>query len=143
MPSSEKSAPFCAWDEGFQVGIHRLDDQHKGLFSTLNRFYGILMSHGDSALIDRELLNLMRQTRVHFEAEEKLMLANDYPGFQLHKEIHDFLLHQLEDVMTLESGDYDQPWIERLEIADFLHAWLTAHIKDEDKKLGNFLQGRE
>jgi hemerythrin-like metal-binding protein len=140
MPSSDKSTPFCAWDEGCRVGIHKLDDQHKGLFSTLNKIYDILMSHGDSALVDKELLNLMRQTRVHFETEEKFMLKHGYPGYQMHKVMHELLLHQLEDVLTLESSSYEQPWVERLELADFLHAWLVSHILDEDKKIGAFLQ---
>lgn len=140
MPSSDKSIPFCAWDEGCRVGIQKLDDQHKGLFSTLNKLHDILMSHGDSALVDTELANLMRQTRAHFETEEKFMLEHGYPGYQMHKVMHELLLQQLEDVLTLESGDYEQPWIERLEHADFLHAWLVAHILDEDKKIGAFLK---
>ena len=140
MPSSDKSTPFCAWDEGCRVGIQKLDDQHKGLFSTLNKLHDILMSHGDSALVDKELAKLMQQTRAHFEAEEKFMLEHGYPGYQMHKVMHELLLQQLEDVLTLESGDYEQPWIERLEHAEFLHAWLVAHILDEDKKIGAFLK---
>jgi len=139
MPSSDKLTPFCSWDEGCQVGIQKLDDQHKGLFFTLNKLYDILMSHGDSTLVDKELTNLMRQTRAHFETEEKFMLEHGYPGYQMHKVMHELLLQQLEDVLTLESNDFEQPWIERLEQADFLHAWLVAHILDEDKKIGAFL----
>ena len=140
MPSSDKSMAFFAWDEGCRVGIKKLDDQHKGLFSTLNKLYDILMSNGDAALIDKELSHIMRQTRVHFETEEKSMLKHGYPDYQMHKRMHELLLHQLEDVMSLESSDYDQPWIERLEVAEFLHAWLVSHIVDEDKKLGAFLK---
>ena len=140
MPSSDKSTPFCVWDEGCRVGIQKLDDQHKGLFSTLNKLYDILMSHGDSALVDEELTRLMRQTRAHFETEEQFMLEHSYPGYQMHKVMHELLLQQLEDVLTLESGDHEQPWIERLEHADFLHAWLVTHILDEDKKIGAFLK---
>lgn len=140
MPSSDKVTPFCAWDEGCQVGIQKLDDQHKGLFLTLNKLYDILMSHGDSALVDKELTNLMLQTRKHFKTEEQFMLKHGYPGYQMHKVMHELLLQQLEDVLTLGSNDFEQPWIERLEQADFLHAWLVAHILDEDKKIGAFLK---
>jgi hemerythrin len=140
MPSSDKSTPFCSWDEGCRVGIEKLDDQHKGLFLSLNKLYDILMSHGDSSLVHKELTNLAKQTRTHFKTEEQFMLKHGYPGYQMHKVMHGLLLQQLEDVLTLESNDYEQPWIERLEHADFLHAWLVAHILDEDKKIGAFLK---
>ena len=140
MPSSDQSTPFCAWDQSYCVGIQALDDQHKGLFSTLNKFYDILMSHGDPALMDKELSSLVQQTRVHCNTEEECMLEHGYPGYQVHKMMHELLLRQLEDVLTLESSSYDQPWVARMETADFLHAWLVAHIINEDKKIGAFLQ---
>lgn len=136
MPSSDKSTPFCAWDEGCRVGIQQLDDQHKGLFSSLNKLYNLLMGHDESTLIEKEFSNLMRLTRGHFETEEKFMLEHGYPGYQMHKMMHELLLQQLEDVMTLDSNNY----VARLELADFLHAWLVSHILDEDKKIGAFLQ---
>jgi len=139
MPSSDQSTSFCAWEQSYCVGIQALDDQHKGLFSTLNNFYDILMSHGDPTLMDKELSSLLQQTRAHCKTEEAYMLEHGYPGYQIHKKMHELLLHQLEDVLILESGSYDQPWVARLETADFLHTWLVAHILNEDKKLGAFL----
>lgn len=140
MSASDESASFCVWDDSCRVGIDMLDDQHQGLFDSLNRLHDILMSHGDPAMINRELTTLMHLTRAHFAIEEEFMRENDYPGYQMHKAMHDLLLSQLEDVITLEHNDFDQPWVERLELADFLHAWLVSHILDEDKKIAAFLK---
>jgi len=134
---------FCAWDEGCWVGIHKLDDQHKALFATLNRLHDHLMSHGISALIDKELSNLIRQTKIHFKTEEEIMLTHGYPDYALHKIMHELLLQQLVDVQALEANDYSKSWIERLELTEFLHAWLVSHIIDEDKKIGAFVRDRK
>lgn len=140
MPTSDDSASFCVWDDSCRVGIDMLDDQHQGLFASLNRLHDILMSHGDPDSINQELSTLMRLTRAHFDIEEEFMRSNGYPGYQTHKAMHDLLVSQLEDVITLENNDFDQPWVERLELADFLHAWLVSHILDEDKKIAAFLK---
>lgn len=139
----DSEQPFCAWDESCWVGIHKLDDQHKALFATLNRLHDHLMSQSAPALIDKELSNLIRQTMVHFNAEEEIMQTHGYPGYALHKMMHELLLQQLVDVQALEANDYSKSWIDRLELADFLLAWLVSHIVDEDKKIGAFVRDRK
>ena len=140
MPTSEDSVSFCVWDESCRVGIGMLDEQHQGLFASLNRLHDALMSHSDPAAVSEELATLMRLTRSHFDVEEEFMRVHHYPGYQTHKQMHDLLVSQLADVIQLESNEFDQPWAERLELADFLHAWLVSHILDEDKKIAAFLK---
>jgi hemerythrin len=52
-------------------------------------------------------------------------------------------LQQLVDVQALKVNNYNKSWIDRLGLAEFLHAWLVSHIVDEDKKIGVFVRGRK
>ncbi len=146
MTPQDESTPFCAWSDDYQVGIQRIDRQHKALLATLNKLHEILMSHGDRALIDETLSGLIDQTRVHFHDEEEFMQTHDYPGYQSHKELHEILLRQVEGVLetqqVLESHHLQQSWAEKLDLADFLREWLISHIVDSDKKLGLFLKSK-
>jgi hemerythrin len=146
MTPQDESTPFCAWSDDYQVGIQRIDRQHKALLATLNKLHDILMSHGDQAVIDETLSGLIDQTRVHFHDEEAFMLAHNYPDYHNHKELHDILLRQVEGVLetqqVLESHHLQQSWAEKLDLADFLREWLLSHIVDADKTLGLFLQSK-
>jgi hemerythrin len=146
MPQDEP-IPFCPWSDDYQVGIQRMDKQHDALFSTLNKLHDILMSHGDQSVIDKTLSHLIDQTRVHFQTEEAFMQEHNYPDYQDHKELHDVLLRQIEDVLetqlVLESHHLQQSWAEKLDLADFLREWLISHIVDADKKLGVFLKNKK
>lgn len=62
------------------------------------------------------------------------MLACGYPGYLLHSSMHKLLLQQLDSVQSLENDDYRQSWVDRMEIAEFIHICLIYHIA-EDRKL--------
>jgi len=144
MYDHEKLPSNYTWHEKYLVGIHKVDDQHKALFSTTAKLYKLLLGHEKLTQIDKLFSDLVRQTIAHFHTEEKLMQTHAYPGFTHHKSLHDMLVQQLKDMQssqqTMQSMHFVQPWIEKLEVADFLSAWLVNHILDEDKKLGDFLK---
>ena len=147
MIKPDETSLFCIWCDDYKVNFYRMDNQHKGLFVTLNKLYSLLLGHGDINLIDKAFSNLIRQTNVHFKTEEKFMHLHGYPDYQTHKEIHDALLSQVESLQEAErvlcSRNIRQQWEERMETVDFLSAWLVEHIVNEDKRLGAFLQEKE
>jgi len=144
MKDCDEMPPNYAWSDDYQANIHRIDVQHKALFRTAGQLYKLLVGHENLQQIDKLFSDLVRQTVVHFQTEEELMQTHDYPDYPHHKAIHDILVQQLKDIQasqqSMKSQNYLQPWIERLEVADFLSGWLVNHILDEDKKLGAFLQ---
>jgi len=134
----------CPWSDDYLLGVHRIDDQHKGLFYTLNSLHLALAKENDLPLIDKLLTDLIRQTRVHFRTEEEYMQTTHYPGYKEHKKIHELLLQQVEDLQAaqqaLTASNIRQHWIDRQETCDFLSLWLVDHIQTEDRKLGSFLR---
>jgi len=144
MGKKRIDTPGCPWSDGYLVNVHRIDDQHKGLFYTLNLLHEALMKEDDLPLVDKLMTDLIRQTRVHFRTEEEFMQATHYPEYEGHKKIHDLLLQQVEDLQAaqqaLTASNVRQHWIDRQETCDFLSLWLVDHIQAEDKKLGGFLK---
>jgi len=140
----ERAIDDYIWHDEYLTGIHKIDVQHKALFHTANKLYGLLLNHGKLDRIDKLFSDLVRQTKVHFRTEEEMMQNHHYPDYKNQKQLHDLLIQQVEDIQnsqqTLGSLHFEQPWIERLEITDFLSGWLINHIANEDKKLGAFLQ---
>jgi len=141
--ADEEIAASYPWLDDYLTNIDKVDVQHKALFQTANKLYRQLMGHGSLEDIDKLFLDLIRQTRVHFQTEEKIMQRQHYPHFQEHKQLHDLLIQQIEDMQDsqqlLKSLNFEQPWIEKLEIVDYLRGWLVNHIVVEDRKLGLFL----
>jgi len=145
MANREEIPSNYAWTDNYLVNIHKMDDQHKALFATACQLYKLLLGHEDIKQIDEIFSSLVRQTLVHFKTEEELMKNHGYPDYPQHKELHDILTQQLKDIQSsqqaMKSSNYSQPWIERLEVVDYLSGWLVNHILDEDKKVGAFLNG--
>jgi len=144
MSAPEKLPDNYIWNDQYLVEVRKLDEQHRALFTTAAKIYLLLLGRQDMDQIDKLFSDLVRQTIVHFHTEEQLMQTSAYPDYKRHKGLHDMLVQQLKDMQssqqTMQSLGYVQPWIERLEVADFLSGWLVNHILDEDKKLGAFLQ---
>lgn len=144
MGKKRIDSPGCPWSDVYLLNIHRIDDQHKGLFYTLNVLHEALMKEDDLPLVDKLMSDLIRQTRVHFRTEEEFMQVTHYPGYEEHRNIHEMLLRQVEDLQAaqqaLTASNVRQHWIDRQETCDFLSLWLVDHIQMEDKKLGAFLK---
>jgi len=125
---------LCSPDKNYRLLIHQLNAQHKDIFSTLNKWH----NHWEN----EDMSNLTDLLRAHFSSTEELMLAYGYAGYALHKSMHKLLLQQLDSVQSLESCEYRRSWIDRLEAVEYLHASLTTHIIDTDKKLRLFFKDR-
>jgi len=144
MDTCEEMPPNYAWSNEYLVNIHKIDDQHKALFATTGKLYKLLLGHKDLKQADAIFSDLVRQTIMHFKTEEELMQTYNYPDYPRHKELHKILLQQLKDMQssqqTMQSVSFEQPWLERQEVADYLSGWLVNHIVDEDSKYGAFLR---
>jgi hemerythrin len=144
MSTPEKLPDNYTWNDQYLVEVRKLDEQHRALFMTSAKIYRLLLGHQDMDQIDKLFSDLIRQTIVHFHIEEQLMQVSSFPDYKRHKGLHDMLVEQLKDMQssqqTLKSLHYIQPWVDKVEVADFLSGWLINHILDEDKKLGAFLR---
>lgn len=123
------------WENRFNTGYKRVDDQHKELVSILNKLYLLVMNKDISKDdVAEELNNIIKDTvdyvAYHFSTEESIMKAIDYTGFKSHVVKHrNFTNKVLEEVNNYKNG-------KEIDIKDFtlfLRDWLFNHIIVEDK----------
>jgi hemerythrin len=126
---------FVEWDDSLSVGIEEIDEQHKVLVDMVNKMHeAIHQRHGSEAVID--ILNdLAEYTRIHFAVEESLMRILNYPDYDDHKQIHEELLHTVQDLQDKVSSGKKSIGFE---LMHFLKTWLVKHIMEEDMQYSGF-----
>ena len=124
------------WKEAYSVGVDELDDDHKRLIELLNRFQTAYKYHTGEEFERQALNELVDYTKYHFEREEKMMEAADYPDLQAHKEAHRSMIAKVDEFQQ----EYQQHGHEALEgVARFLSDWLIEHINGTHKKYGPYI----
>lgn len=131
------------WNDAYNLGVPAIDADHRILLDLCGEFVEAAGNGAEVMVLAVILDKLILRTRIHFEAEEKLLDRHHYPQLAAHKSDHDRLITQAE---TLKAGfgrvsPGDRDGIERLtrETADFLQAWLVDHIIQGDKPYRPFL----
>jgi len=127
---------LMTWNNRYSVGVKMLDDQHTGLFETLNELHGAMMKGQAQSLTGPLLHKLVDYTRRHFAAEEAMMVSTRYPGLAAHRAKHHELTKQVEEfVGRFEKGEITL----NLHLMNFLRDWLNNHILKEDKEYGPWM----
>jgi len=124
------------WDNTLSIGVDEVDEDHRRLVDLFNIF-NRSVAEGDAAdYVQAVLEELISLTVWHFRHEERLMLKYGYAGLAEHKAEHQELIESVQELQQkyLQGGETVSE-----EDIQFLEQWLTAHIYDEDMKLGNFL----
>lgn len=130
------------WDEGFSVGVKEMDDQHKKLFDVINHVYTALQGrniHSSKGLLGESLDEMAAYTKVHFEAEEKLMREHGYPEYEAHKNEHDhFTLTVMDFKRRYDGGDT----MLTAKMLASLVTWLDTHLNSTDKRYTPYFHER-
>jgi len=126
------------WSTEFAIGHANTDAQHQQLFKLLGLIRKASESDADREdLIEKSLNALIEYTQVHFRDEEALMEQIQFPGFSEHRELHDNLIHEVENMLDeLQDGEY--LLIDELML--FLTDWLSEHILTQDAEIGNYIR---
>ena len=125
------------WSDAFSVGIQEVDEQHKVLVGLLNQLHRAIREHHGRATSKEILDRLAEYTRTHFLLEESLMRVTHYPGFAIHKQQHEDLMHQVE---ALQRKVATENVAISFELLHFLRNWLVQHISDSDRRFGRHFE---
>ena len=130
--------PIACWQQEYVTGNLQVDTQHQQIFEIVNDLHDAVVT-GKHFSVTQELFGyLANHTIEHFQTEEALMMAVDYPDYDRHKQTHEHLLSKVDNLL-LKFRDRDTTVI-TTEITQFLVEWLAHHIKGEDRKMIQFLQ---
>ena len=122
------------WQDRYSVGMAEIDEQHKALFSTINRLWSVIVGKGEASVVLGLLDELERYTVQHFSAEEIFMRQVNYPDFEQHKKLH----AQFVQRVAQEKGNVVAGKSLSLDLLHFLKDWLIEHILVEDQRYATF-----
>jgi hemerythrin len=127
------------WNENFETGIARIDEQHKILIALLNELASTLACN-DSIEINRVFKELTEYAEFHFECEEAIWteyLGND-SWLSSHQLNHSTFLPRIIELRDKKTDSYQSEVIESIIL--FLIRWLAFHILDSDKRMAFFIE---
>lgn len=119
------------WTDTLAVGNSQMDQQHRNLFKMANAVGACLDAGIHNEIVVQIFNQIILHTAEHFEQEERLLKAMDFPEYESHKKSHDNLKEKLNDYalkMQRDDGCISS------DIYGFFINWLTHHILTEDSK---------
>ncbi len=128
---------FISWNEFYELGIEKVDEQHKKLVDMINKLYDAFME-GKAQDVTDEILHEMEQyADYHFKAEEAIFSKYNYPDKEEHISIHaEFFEKTNYYKSTHSSGEENVHY----ELMNFLKDWLLNHIQGEDVKYADYFK---
>jgi hemerythrin-like metal-binding protein len=129
-----KNNLYIIWHENNNLGISIIDEQHRGIISTINSLYHFIQSGQGEEIIKPTLIMLLQYTTIHFSTEEALMKEAGYPAVAKHIIMHKALLEKTRKLSIEANRDQDSD-----AVLSFLKDWWLGHITKEDKKYAPFL----
>ena len=124
------------WKEEYSVGNPSVDQEHKLLITQVNKLYEQLKLPLDTGTIESMLTDIQVDISTHFALEELLMQEAGFVEFEDHKQDHDCLLDQIDDMIFHLAED---PEIGRELLINTLSYWFINHLKSFDYRLHNQL----
>jgi hemerythrin len=131
--------PLFIWKDSYSVNIKEFDDQHHKLIEMINTLHDAMSSGKGVQVMGGVLDDLAKYTATHFAAEEKVMLAHNYPGYLAHKMEHERLTARVLEILTQYQ---DRQVTLTLGVMKFLQDWLISHIQGTDQKYTAYLNKR-
>ena len=125
------------WTSNLSVGVAMIDDQHKTWFEKADKLFEAGRNNQAKEYVGELLTFLEDYTKKHFADEEKYMLSIKYPGYNEQKAAHTEFIRQLAKLRSdyaASSGNL----LVILNANQLVLQWLTQHISNMDKKIGQF-----
>ena len=119
------------WNRSMETGIESVDNQHRRLVEMINDFYSEMDKNSSKEKMLELLKGLKNYTLYHFEDEEALMRAVNYPEIQEHIAIHKTFVKKVSD---FEQRFVSGKLLLTLEVTNFIKEWIVKHIMGEDMK---------
>lgn len=128
---------FIKWSADLSVKVPSIDEQHKQLVVLVNRLHNAMQSGESSSVMKSVFMELAKYTVSHFQYEEKLFDQFDYENTTAHKEKHQGLVSQVQELQS--KFENEAGFLVGMEVMEFLRSWLVDHIMVEDKMYSNCL----
>ncbi len=116
-----------SWDESRTLNVRDLDGQHRMLATLIRDLHDVMRDARSRETITGVFDEVVEYTRYHFAAEERLMRESGFPGYLLHKAVHDDVKKRLAQLRE----QFERKGRSAMSVAAFqsLRDWLVSHLE--------------
>lgn len=127
------------WHPGLSVGIDMIDEQHKEWFNKAEALFDAGKKGQAKEYIGELLQFLDTYTKKHFKDEEEYMASIGYPELVQQRTAHAAFIKQLAKLRSdYEASGGNLTVI--IEANQLVIEWLTKHISNMDRRIGEFVR---
>jgi hemerythrin len=131
---------MTAWQQSPDINMREIDGQHRMLVTLMTDLHDVMKYARGIETIGQVFDEVVEYTNYHFAVEERLMRDSCFPGYLLHKAVHDDVRARLLDLREqFEKGGRGAVSTATLH---FLRDWLISHIAAEDEAMARHLNGQ-
>jgi hemerythrin len=125
------------WTPALALGHAEIDEQHQELFRRAERLLEAMLA-GDRSNVDSLFDFLGTYVVDHFAAEERLMTATQFPGYNVHKAAHERFVRDYQSLRKLNVDSGCSAAV-AIKARTWLGEWLKNHIGVTDQLLARHL----
>ena len=133
-------ALFLWSDSELSVGNSLMDSDHRQMVVLLNDLFLAMERHEGKVVLVKLLGDLTKFTQEHFKREEEIMQRIGYAEQENHKQEHDRLNSEVQELQKRFNGGKSMLSIE---VSRFLSDWVFNHIIRDDRKLAAAIRAAE
>jgi len=119
------------WSPEFSVGHRTLDAQHARIMGLIDKLARAGGGPSEAEIVSDTLDEMMKYSRSHFTAEERILLEVGFPDYERHVELHRAYVKKVVAFCQATTMGVDSVPAKLLE---YLKVWFTHHILQEDMK---------
>lgn len=134
------------FSEEYMTYIDFVDEEHRTLFEIIKETNDLVM---DNIMYDKydaiiAILNKLRNyAETHFRHEEEYMEQIGYPKLDVQKMAHSAFIDKLLNLDLVHTRMIDENQQKYLsDIIEYLLGWLTMHIQQMDRQIGEWERGK-
>ena len=128
------------WEDDFNTGIDKIDQDHKTLVNLINDLYEAMQDGSGGALLLPIFSALKHYTENHFTKEEQFMVECDVCDQEKHLQEHRSMVAKLAD---LELRHRRGEAAISLQTLAFLRDWMRNHICVVDQAMASQLKEKQ
>lgn len=140
------TADEIIFSEEYMTYIDFVDEEHRTLFEIIKETNDLVtdnIMYDEYDEIIAVLDKLKKFAKTHFEHEEEYMEKIGYPKLDVQKMAHHAFIEKLSHLDLVHTKTVDEEQQKYLsDIVEYLLGWLTLHIKDMDRQIGEWERGQ-
>ncbi len=120
---------MITWTDSLSVGIIEIDEQHKKLFTLLNKASEMVQNNKPKEHLISSIKDIISFTQIHFSTEEKMFKVCKYTHAKKHMEEHQKMISKATSFLSEYSNN--KILITETTMSFFMD-WIINHITSCD-----------